>query len=123
VFAQSVPGLSGAHDPSASPDDETGKRFKTVELIVEQADWIPPSPRYESDVFVPPRIDVSNMPLRARVKAAGGRWFPEELLWYVKYGAIGGGPQEKHIYVDDMDMLKKQKKHLYVDDRQVSTYR
>jgi len=63
------------------------------------------------------------MPLRARVKAAGGRWFPEELLWYVKYGAIGGGPQEKHIYVDDMDMLKKQKKHLYVDDRQVSTYR
>jgi len=57
------------------------------------------------------------------VKAAGGRWFSEELLWYVKYGAIVGGPLEKHIYVDDKDTLKKQKKHLYVDDRQVSTYR
>lgn len=25
----------------------------------------------------------------------------EELLWYVKYGAIAGGPLEKHIYVDN----------------------
>ena len=40
-----------------------------------------------------------------------------------KYGAIVGGPLEKHIYVDNKDKLKRQKKHLHVDDRQVSTYR
>lgn len=72
-----------------------------MKLIVEQADWTPPAPRYESDDLVPLRMDVSNMPLRERVKAASGRWFPEELLWYVKYGVIVGGPLEKHIYVDD----------------------
>lgn len=104
-------------------DDETGKRFKTVELIVEQGDWTPPVPRYEPDVLVPLRIDASNMPLRVRVKAAGGRWFPEELLWYVKYGAIAGGPLEKHIYVDNKDKLKNKNKDIHVDNRQVSTYR
>ncbi|MDD2734818.1 MAG: hypothetical protein PHF56_12815 [Desulfuromonadaceae bacterium] len=93
-------------------DDETGKRFKTVELIVEQTDWIPPPPRYDSDILVPLRIDVSNFSLRAKVKAAGGKWFPEELLWYVKYGAIVGGPLEKHIYVDYKNKFKKHKKHL-----------
>lgn len=81
-------------------DDVTSKRLKTVELIVEQTDWIPPPPKYDSDVLVPLRIDVSNMSLRTKVKAAGGKWFPEELLWYVKYGAIVGGPLEKHIYLD-----------------------
>jgi hypothetical protein len=57
------------------------------------------------------------------IKAAGGRWFPEGLLWYVKYGAIVGGPLEKHIYLDNKDKLKKTKNHLHVDDGQVSTYR
>jgi len=119
-------------------DDKTGKRFKTVELIVDQADWIPPPPRYDSDVLVPLRIEASNMTLRAWVKAIGGRWFPDELLWYVKYGAISGGPLEKHIHVDatvipvkskkhlqvdNKDKLKNHEKHLYVDDSKVSTYR
>ena len=91
-------------------DDKTGKRFKTVELIVDQTDWIPPPPRYDSDDLVPLRIEVSNMPLRARVKAAGGKWFPEKLLWYVKYGAIVGGPLEKHIHVDTTAIPVKSKK-------------
>jgi len=38
------------------------------------------------------------MPLRAKVKAAGGKWMPEEQLWYVRYGAVAGGPLEiEHI--------------------------
>ncbi len=80
-------------------DEETGKRFKTVELIVEQTEWTPPPPKYDQEALVPLRIEAANMPLRAKVKAAGGKWFPEELLWYVKYGAIVGGPLENHIHI------------------------
>jgi hypothetical protein len=33
------------------------------------------------------------------IKAAGGKWVPDEKLWYVRYGAIAGGKLEKHIHV------------------------
>jgi len=56
------------------------------------------------------------MPLRAKVKAVGGKWFPDELLWYVRYGAIAGGPLEKHIHGDTTQNPVKSKKHLQVDD-------
>jgi hypothetical protein len=51
--------------------------------------------------LVPLRIAASDMPLRAKVKAAGGKWTPEEQLWYVRYGAIAGGPLETHIHIDN----------------------
>ena len=82
-------------------DEKTGKRLKTVELIEEKTDWKPPPPRYASDTLVPLRIAASDMPLRAKVKAAGGKWTPEEQLWYVRYGAIAGGPLESHIHIDN----------------------
>lgn len=81
-------------------DEKTGKRFKTVELIVEQIGWTPPQPKYQPETLVPLQIEAANTSMRAKVKAAGGRWFPEELLWYVRYGAIAGGPLEKHIRTD-----------------------
>lgn len=81
-------------------DEKAGKRYKTVELIEEEADWTPPPPRFASDAFVPLRIAASNITLRTMVKAAGGKWVPEEQLWYARYGAIAGGPLEKHIHID-----------------------
>jgi hypothetical protein len=57
------------------------------------------------------------MPLRAKVKAAGGKWMAEEQFWYVRYGAIKGGPLEKHIYVDVMKNRPKTEKHLYIDEK------
>jgi len=63
------------------------------------------------------------------IKAVGGKWFPEELLWYVRYGAIVGGPLEKHIdnsknpvkskkhlHIDNKDTLRNREKHLQVDE-------
>ncbi len=81
-------------------DEKAGKRFKTVELIEEEADWTPPPPRFAPEALVPLRVAASNMTLRAKVKAVGGRWVPEEQLWYVRYGAIAGGSLEKHIHLD-----------------------
>jgi hypothetical protein len=56
--------------------------------------------RYASESLVPLRIAASDLPLRAMVKAAGGRWNPDEQLWFVRYGNIAGTPLEKHIPVD-----------------------
>lgn len=81
-------------------DTELRRRFKTVELIVESADWTPPPPRYAASSLVPLRIEGYETELRAQAKAAGGRWNPEKQLWYVKYGKIAGTPLEKHIHID-----------------------
>lgn len=81
-------------------DVKSGKRLKTVELIVEETDWTPPPPRYASEDIVPLRISASDMRLRAMAKAAGGRWRPEKQLWFVKYGSIAGSPLENHIHID-----------------------
>lgn len=95
-------------------DAELRQRLKTVELVVEKADWTPPPPRFAADSLVPLHIEGYEKELRAQAKAAGGRWNPEKQLWFVQYGKIAGTQLEKHIQVDEKDNNGKQKKHLYV---------
>ncbi len=82
-------------------DAELRQRLKTVELILERADWTPPPPKFTADCLVPLRIEGYETELRAKAKAAGGRWNPEQQLWYVRYGKIAGTTLEKHIHVDE----------------------
>ena len=95
-------------------DEETGKRLKTVELIVEESRWTPPPSRYAADDIVSLRIEASNMSLRTQAKSAGAKWNPEKQLWFVTYGKIFGTALEKHIQVDAKNNHGKPKKHLYV---------
>ena len=95
-------------------DAESRQRLKTVELIVEKADWTPPAPKYSADTLVALRIEGYEKELRAQAKAAGGRWNPEKRLWFVQYGKIVGTLLEKHIQVDEKDNNGKLIKHLYV---------
>lgn len=81
-------------------DAESRQRLKTVELIVERADWTPPAPKYSADTLVPLRIEGYEKELRAQAKAAGGRWNPVKQLWFVQYDKIVGTLLEKHIHVD-----------------------
>ncbi|MBE0617196.1 MAG: hypothetical protein IH608_04630, partial [Proteobacteria bacterium] len=55
-------------------DAEGRKRYKTAEIIVAEADWSPPP---GPDDPVHDRVAFAEEELRARVKAAGGRWRPE----------------------------------------------
>jgi len=57
-------------------DAKLRQRLKTIELIVESADWTPPPPQYTADCMVPLRIEGYETELRAKAKAAGGRWNP-----------------------------------------------
>jgi len=84
-------------------DPETRQRLKTVELIVERSEWIPPPPRFSNDTLVPLRIRATNVPIRTMAKSAGGRWNPEKQLWFIRYGNVVGTPLEKYIYVDGID--------------------
>ena len=77
------------------------KRLKTVELIEETTDWNPLL-RYDAERLVPVRIAASEMSLRTKAKAAGGRWNPDKRLWFVKYGKIVGTMLEKYIQVDEL---------------------
>jgi len=81
-------------------DAESRQRLKTVELIIEKTDWKPPPVRYAAESLVPVQISASDLVLRAAIKAAGGRWNPDEQLWFVRYGNIAGTPMERHIPAD-----------------------
>ena len=79
-------------------DAKLRQRLKTIELIVERTDWTPPPPQYTADCLVPLRIEGYETELRAKAKAAGGRWNPEKQLWYVRYGRFSA-LRWKSIYI------------------------
>ena len=60
------------------------KRFETVELIVDEKEWIPQD-YVASDRLVELRIGYGETGLREQVKAVGGRWDPEKKLWELSY--------------------------------------
>lgn len=65
-------------------DKENKKRYKTVELIIEES-------YYESKVskkdnrIVGVRVDRNEYELRQRIKAVGGKWNPDKKVWELPY--------------------------------------
>ena len=68
-------------------DELRGVRLKTVEVIVEEKPGTP-SLRYRDTDMVAVMVPFTEKVLRDMLKAAGGRWDPEERLWRVQYGSI-----------------------------------
>ena len=61
-------------------DAERNKRFKTVELLVEERNWQPPRPRFTPDQIVGLRVAFTDVAVRHRVKQAGGTWNPDACI-------------------------------------------
>ena len=78
-------------------DEKIGRRFKTVELIVESRPWTAPVPSFADTDLVPVHIGFSDTYSREIAKAAKGRWDPDQRLWLIRYGKIKGTALEKHI--------------------------
>ena len=75
-------------------------KMKTVEIIVEERPCKPPL-RFRDQDIVGIMVPFSGKALRDRLKAAGGRWNPEEKLWRVPFGAIRGDAElEERIFHD-----------------------
>lgn len=68
-------------------DEKRGVKLKTVELVVEERPCRPSS-RYRDGDIVAVGVRYTEKALREALRAAGGRWYPEERLWRVAYGAI-----------------------------------
>ncbi len=69
-------------------DYKRRKRYKTVELIIDQSEW---SPR-RGDTYPHRRVyvqlDKPEIELRKKVKAAGGIWNGYKKLWKVSLQAV-----------------------------------
>lgn len=61
-------------------DEERRKRFTTVEIIVEESGWSPPS---ANPVIVGLRVALHEVGLQRQVKQAGGKWNREKQLWEI----------------------------------------
>ncbi len=75
-------------------DTERKKRFKTVELIVDEIPWQPKAKKTKADKvanmdkIVAVRIGDSETELRNLIRNAGGKWKPEEKIWELPYRKI-----------------------------------
>lgn len=59
------------------------RRYTTAEVIVEESEWDPMPSATARRERVPVRIEVHEVKLREKVKAAGGRWDPEKRVWHL----------------------------------------
>jgi hypothetical protein len=64
---------------------EKGKRYKTVELIIDETDW---QPEPKPDELVGIRVAYSELELRQKMKDAGGRWNPVRRLWELHFQEV-----------------------------------
>ena len=69
-------------------DAKQKKRFKTVELIVEEIAWEPKARRLASDTLVRIQVALPEVEARRQVKHAGGRWDPARHVRKLRYDRV-----------------------------------
>ncbi len=68
-------------------DEIQRKRFKTVELIIDEADWVPPGTP-APDEIVGVRVGVKEIDLQHHVRRAGGKWNYNRQVWEIRYESV-----------------------------------
>lgn len=66
-------------------DSAQRKRYKTVELIVEEAAWEPPRAVPRPETLVHLRVAWGEANIARAIKQAGGEWNRERKLWTLRY--------------------------------------
>lgn len=69
-------------------DASKGKRYKTVELIVDEVDWQPAVASTEPDeqTVVQVKVAWGERQVSRQVKQAGGVWNIRQRVWEIAYG-------------------------------------
>ena len=67
---------------------EKGTKLKTVELLISEEPWQKQKRRIPMNKIVLVRVEYSEVYLRRLIKAAGGKWNKEKLLWEIPYGSV-----------------------------------
>lgn len=87
-------------------DEKNRKQYKTVELIVSEKEWSPPTPRFPKSTIVALKIGASEKTLQMQAKKLGARWSPGQKVWNVPYGCVAGTTLEKLIVEAKKESLK-----------------
>ena len=66
-------------------DVERQRRYKTVELVVEELPW---QPRIDPETRLPLDLEVRVIRLHQQVKAAGGQWNVTGKVWELEYREV-----------------------------------
>jgi len=61
------------------------KRHKTVELIIETVDWIPP---LAPDTCVAVRVALHEYDIQRKIRGAGGTWNRTRQVWEMRYDQV-----------------------------------
>ena len=64
-------------------DEESRRRFKTVELVIEEMSW-----ERAPDPLVAIRVEAHELELRGQVKSAGARWNAVRKVWELQLSAV-----------------------------------
>ncbi len=66
-------------------DAQKKRRYKTVEIIVEEIPWTPQPKR---DAIVAVRVNWGEAELARQVKRAGGKWNAQKKVWELRYDQV-----------------------------------
>lgn len=66
-------------------DAESQKRYKTVELIIEETPWKPPA-KVDRVVWV--KVAWGEVEVARQVKQAGGKWNAQQKVWELAYSQV-----------------------------------
>lgn len=69
-------------------DERSLKRYTTVELVVDEARWVPERCISDPDRLVGLRIGYEETELRARLRGVQARWDPAGKLWWLRLGVV-----------------------------------
>jgi hypothetical protein len=68
------------------------KRYKTVEIVVEEKEWSPvekpQKPTWDSTDRLGIRVGIEEKEMQEKVKQSGGIWRPRQKLWELPYAEI-----------------------------------
>lgn len=69
-------------------DDTARRRYKTVELIVEQKEWVPKDSTFRRDTMVGVRLKTSDKDSYAQLLTMPEQWDPELGVWHLRYEQV-----------------------------------
>jgi len=78
-------------------DAQKKKRYKTIELIVEEMDWRPTPKRPRGDAVATLKVNWGEAEVARRVKQAGGKWNAHAKVWELRYEQVVKLGLEKRI--------------------------
>jgi len=95
--------LTGFITRPARADDANRFRHKTVELIIETADWNPAPP---PDTILALRVGLQETEIQRHIKAAGGVWNRPRRVWELRYDHIVALGLTDRIVPSESDLPK-----------------